>query len=248
LFCTDTHNRNYSGSADEATQEFNLVRQAMDVLSMQKNSPPLFRLNNGEPSEVESDEDEWVDLCMSDLPPGMDLYQEIDLQTILQAEQVTKLVLDTYTWAQNDELQENAPELAEVVLRLGRPVPGDDQTEEEERSTIDALIELHQSLSGAVEIVRAGPSLSDPYNRFSYEFRLSSDAARFPDLNKLRRKEDTLLRVDAKKSQQLAMVQNEISIVENLLTRRLVGSLINGAVDAVSRLLCAYCSQNFFNG
>ncbi|EJK61256.1 hypothetical protein THAOC_18295, partial [Thalassiosira oceanica] len=221
-------------SADEAIREFNLVGQAMDVL-VQKKSPPLFRLNKGEPSEVESDEDEWVDLCVSDdLPPGMDLYQEIDLQTILQAEQVAKLVIDTYAWA--DEVQGNAPELADVMLRLGDPVPGDDQTEEadeEERgSTIDGLIELYRSLSGAVEIVRSGPSLSDPYNRFSYVFRLSSDDARFPDLNKLRRKEERLLRADAKKSQQLAVVQNEISVVSNLITRRLISSMITGAPDA----------------
>ena len=228
-------------SADEAISEFNLVRQAMDVLSVQKNSPPLFRLNNGEPSEVESDEDEWVDLCTSDLPPGMDLFQEIDLQTVLQAEQVIKLVMDTIAWA--DELRESAPELADVMLRLGRPVPCDDQTEkveddEDERSTVDGLVELHQSLRGAVEIFRSGPSLSDPYNRLSYIFRLSSDSARFPELNKLRRKEEKLLQADVKKNQQLAMVQNEISVVENLITRKLITSMISGAADAVSRLFC----------
>ena len=43
------------------------------------------------------------------------------------------------------------------------------QTDED--GNIDALLDLYQVLKGAVEVVRAGPNLSDPNNKFSYQFQ-----------------------------------------------------------------------------
>ena len=54
------------------------------------------------------------------------------------------------------------------------------------------LVDLRRALVAAVEIVRVGPNLMDPYNRLSYEFRLTSENGRFPELDALRKREELL--------------------------------------------------------
>ena len=61
----------------------------------------------------------------------------------------------------------------------------------EESTRVGPFVDLHRALEGAVEIVRAGPSLSDPDNRRSYAFQLAN--GKFPELDALREREGRLL-------------------------------------------------------
>lgn len=88
-------------SAEDCVNEYKLVQEAMDLLNFHNNGstgkdvllPPIFKLSDG---DTGSDEDGWVEACMSS---QLDIYQEIDLETILQAECLVKLLLDTHDWA-----------------------------------------------------------------------------------------------------------------------------------------------------
>ena len=65
--------------AEEATIEYEFVHQAMEILHSQQS------LNSAIPlpisMSVDSDDNEWIDLCLNPLPPGMDIHQEIDLES-----------------------------------------------------------------------------------------------------------------------------------------------------------------------
>lgn len=237
-------------SAEEAMHEYDLVREAMKVLRSQTSTgfaiplPPTFQLFDGVSTSIDSDDDEWIDLCLGPLPPGMDVYQEIDLETVLKAEQVVKLLLDTYKWAMGDMIRDNAPGLVDVVRQM------EHHDGEAGSRGMQSLSELYQTLRGTVEIVRAGPSLSDPDNRFSFQFRLS-DNGRFPELDKLREKEERILTKKTDNGQQLAIVRNEMAILESQITRTLITAMIRAAKDvqrgmnALARLDVVFAKASF---
>ncbi len=240
-------------SAEDAIFEYQLIDDAMKILKSQQSSnniiplPPMFDLYDGVSSAnvVDSDDDEWVHLCLGPIPQGVDIYQEIDLQTILQAEQVIKLLLMTYEWATGYDVPIG-------LVNVVRQMECNDEDEYKERNdimdvdsspsnnsyggNINNLAQLYGTLKGTVEIVRAGPSLSDPNNRFSYQFRLASGTDRFPELDRLRIKERRLMDQKRENSEQLSMVRGEISIVEDLMKRKLISSM-RQAAPAVERCM-----------
>jgi len=230
-------------SAEEAILEYKLVSEAMEILQSQQSStgriplPPMFQLYDGVSSSssttADSDDDEWIDLCLASLPPGVDIYQEIDLENILQAEQVCKLLIETYDWAMGDKIKWGSTGLVDVVKQMEYHNKEDEETERQD-GNIDTLIDLYQTLKGAVEVVRAGPSISDPNNKFSYQFQLSIGTGRWPELDTLKAKEGQILKQKGDTSQKLAIIKNEISILENQITRQLIAAMIRGT-DEVQR-------------
>ena len=229
-------------TAEEAILEYDLVREAMEILQSQQSTkdgstpmslPPMFQLYDGVSSSgIDSDDDEWIELCLNPLPPGMDVYQEIDLQTILQAEQVVKLLIETYEWTLSDTIKWNAPGLVNVVQQMG--YTDEDAGEIDvanNEGNIGTLLDLYNTLKGAIEIVRAGPNLSDMNNQFSYLFQLAGNG-RFPELDILYQKEETILNQKKEdNSQKLAIVRNEISLLEDRIKRKLITSMMRGAQD-----------------
>ena len=244
-------------SAEDATSEYELVSQAMGILKSQGllesddlpiilPLPPMFNLNDGVSStEIDSDDDEWIDLCLANLPPGMDLYEEIDLETILKAEQVVKLLLETYEWAMSDRIQQYAPGLVDVVRRM--ELFGGETDCSSVEGNVSSLLELYQTLKGSVEIVRAGPSLSDINNRFSYQFQLAG----YQELDKLKAKEEKLEQKNDATQQQLAIVQEELTLLESEITRNLIAAMIKSAPDvkrgmnALARLDAVFARASF---
>jgi hypothetical protein len=242
-------------SAEDATLEYKRVRQAMDLLAsnsslMHKNDktpiplPPMFQLFDGVSStnSAESDDDEWIDMCLISPPFGIDIAEEVDLETILQAEQVTKLLLDTYEWGMRDDVTTFAPEISNIVKEMNLMADASDATTDDSEGAISSLRNLYQILKGAVEIVRAGPNLSDLKNQYSYQFRLAADG-QFDDLDQLRQKEQQQLqkvenegsRTSEKETpnqRQLKAVREEISVLENLITRKLINAMMKAAPDA----------------
>eukprot|EP01082_Thalassiosira_pseudonana_P000338 g22.t1 g22 contig1:50349-50813(+) len=125
-------------------------------------------------------------------PFGIDIAEEVDLETILQAEQVTKLLLDTYEWGMRDDVTTFSPEISNVVKEMNLMADASDATTDDSEGVISSLRNIYQTLKGAVEIVRAGPNLSDLKNQYSYQFRLAVDG-QFDDLDQLRQKEQQQL-------------------------------------------------------
>jgi len=113
------------------------------------------------------------------------------------------------------------------------------------------LADLHRALGAAVEIVRAGPNLMDPYNRLSYEFRLASGNGRFPELDALRKREELLTTRGGDDGRELAVVRNEISMSEDLIKRRLVLAMVRAArdvrrgMDALARLDAIFARASY---
>jgi hypothetical protein len=210
-------------SAADAVQEYRLVGEAMDMLNCQNDSsgkkvvklPPMFQLFDG---NTESDEDEWVEICMNS---RLDAYQEIDLETILQAECLVKLLLDTYNWSSMDGVESSYPGLVGVVTEMS--------------ACVEYLYSLYITLESAVEIHRPKASLSD--GKF-YMFQLASGSGRFPELDSLRDSEEKLLlKIKGSKSadndinnhRQLATIREEISILEQQITNAMIASMIDAA-------------------
>lgn len=207
-------------SVENAIQEYSLVGEAMDILHCQNDSaeekvilPPMFQLIDG---DTESDEDEWVELCMNN---RLDAYQEIDLETILQAECLVKLLLDTYNWSSVDGA-DSYPGLVGVVTEMS--------------TCVEHLSNLYSTLASAVEIKRTKASLSD--GNF-FMFQLAS-GSRFPELDSLRDKEEKLLlKIQNSKSadndisnhRQLATIREELSILEQQTTNAMIASMIDAA-------------------
>ncbi len=207
-------------SVEDAVQEYRLVEEAMDMLDYQNdyekksNLPPMFNLIDG---DTGSDEDEWTDLCMNS---RLDAYQEIDLETILQAECLVKLLLDTYNWATIDGVKTSYPGLVAVVGEMS--------------TCVEYLSNLYNTIAGAVEITRPSATL-DSSNL--YMFQLAT-GGRFPELNSLREREDKLLlKIKSSKSadndinnhRQLATIREEISILEQQTKNALIASMIDAA-------------------
>lgn len=204
-----------AASVEDAVQEYRLVEEAMDMLDCQndfekKSSlPPMFNLING---DTGSDEDEWIGLCMNN---RLDVYQEIDLETILQAECLVKLLLDTYNWASIDGVKTSYPGLVAVVVEMS--------------TCIEYISNLYNTIAGTVEIGRESSNL--------YKFQLAS-GDRFPELDSLRDREDKLLLKikgskiadnDINNHRQLATIREEISILEQQTTNALIASMVDAA-------------------
>ncbi len=206
-----------AASVEDAVQEYRLVQEAMDMLDFQddfekKSSlPPMFNLIDG---DTGSDEDEWIGLCMNS---RLDVYQEIDLETILQAECLVKLLLDTYNWASIDGVKTSNPGLVSVVVEMS--------------TCIEYLSKLYNTIAGTVEINRPNASSN------LYKFQLAS-GDRFPELDSLRDREDKLLLKikgskiadnDINNHRQLATIREEMSILEQQTTNAMIASMIDAA-------------------
>ncbi len=294
-------------SADEARSEYELIREATDLLQPRVHPsygygdrdritdvetfvtttslPPMFDLFDGEVRGVENgsdddgdDDDDWLDLIMTG---GGDVYDAIDLRLIMKAEQVTKLLLDTWNWAEMDAIRWHVPGLSAVARTIttfhrddedddadgsGREEYDDDNDDDDgDGTTVGPLADLHRSIAGAVEIVRAGPNLMDPNNRISYEFRLASGNGRFPELDALRKREERLLSATMNArgggggggglnkdiGRELAVVRDEITIMEGLVERKLIRAMISAApyvkrgMDALGRLDAIFARASY---
>jgi len=210
-----------ASSQRDAIEEYGLVNEAMNILNNCTNNPgkkdvlpPMFNLIDG---DTESDEDEWIGLCMNS---RVDAYQEIDLETILQAECLVKLLLDTYNWTSMDGVESSYPGLVSVVTEMS--------------TCVEYLSKLYNTIANAVEITRPKASLNDGN---IYMFQLAN-GGRFPELDSLRDREDKLLlKIKGSKSadndlnnhRQLATIREEISIIEQQTTNVLIASLIDAA-------------------
>ena len=244
-----------ANSADMANNEYNLINDAMDILLYSSSSssgtittipkgsvlplPPMFNLNNGNDDIIDDDDDDdWIEICLHPTI-GMDIYESITYHNILQAEQIVKLLLDTYTWGTvNDEVQWYTPGLAHLAAMIIDNTTTattyhddnvDRQKDEEDTnnkdgnilvlspadSIVEPLTELYQLLKGAIEIVRAGPNLLDIHNRMSYNFQLSSSSSdgKFPELDILRAKETHLLQQQLQKTHNNNNNDKELVIV-----------------------------------
>jgi hypothetical protein len=230
-------------SANEATFEYELVRQAMELLRSQSSHtnkiplPPMFQFRNVDSISYDSDDDEWLYLCLHPLPVGADIMEEINLYMIFQAEQVTKMLLHTFEWAMDERLSDCASLLSDVIVKPMLQSNGENNETQQEQignpeSVVSSLYQLHDSLNGAIEIVREGSS--------SYQFRLSTRDGRFEELNALRQKEEEYLRrlnkvgtssTEKSLANKLAMIQNEILILEQNIKRTLVAAMMRAAPD-----------------
>ncbi|KAL7512051.1 hypothetical protein ACHAXN_009499 [Cyclotella atomus] len=252
--------------ASEATQEYNLVYQAMEVLRSQRSStgriplPPMFQLRNVEISTTytpETDDDEWIDACLSPLPLGSDILEEVDLYMILQAEQVSKLLLNTYEWAISEHVSNCVAILAEVITKPMQQLNDHDRVASEDgdskaKDVMSSLSQLHETLRGSVETTREGSN--------SYQFRLSSKNHRFKELTELRqREEDILSRLnktgtgtkEKAQANKLAMTREEIKILESQIQRSLIAAMtraapdVDLAFDALARLDVIFAKAAF---
>lgn len=252
--------------ASEATQEYNLVHQAMEVLRSQRSSsgriplPPMFQLRNVEISTTytpETDDDEWIDACLSPLPLGSDILEEVDLYMILQAEQVSKLLLNTYEWAISEHVSNCVAILAEVITKPMQQLNDHDRVASEDgdskaKDVMSSLSQLHETLRGSVETTWEGSN--------SYQFRLSSKNHRFEELTELRqREEDILSRLnktgtgtkEKAQANKLAMTREEIKILESQIQRSLIAAMtraapdVDLAFDALARLDVIFAKAAF---
>jgi DNA mismatch repair protein MutS2 len=215
-------------SAEDCVNEYKLVQEAMDLLNFHNNGstgkdvllPPIFKLSDG---DTGSDEDGWVEACMSS---QLDIYQEIDLETILQAECLVKLLLDTHDWAKESPYSG----LVGVVSEMD--------------GCAKHLSKLYHTLEGAVQIVRPKATVN---GSFYYMFQLASGNGRYPELDALHEREANLLQKvkgnknadnDMNNHRQLATLREEISILEKQTTNKLIASMIDAAPH-VERALTA---------
>ena len=233
-------------SAQEATAEYKLVHQAMEVLRSQNLSkpqlkiplPPMFDLND---SNYDTDDDEWIDTCINPLPMGEeDMVEEIDLYTILQAEKVTELLLNTFDWAAREEVMDSAPELSNVFRKVliepskhhDLDAQTDDGEDQKKLSIISSLSRLYKSLHGSVEVQKEGSK--------SYQFRLSSSHDGFKELDALRQREDDSIKrlnkvgtsaSDKAQANKLATIRDEIAAVEYQIHKSLISAMVRAAPD-----------------
>lgn len=224
-------------SASEAMHEYNLVNQAMEVLRSQNSLnriplPPMFDLRGSDSTNYtpDTDDDEWIGICLNPSPMETDIVEEIDLYMILQAEQVTKMLLNMYEWALNEEVSRSVPSLSDTIVKTMQQDIGDCKN-----TIVSSLSELYTHLRGAIEIVKEGSK--------SYQFRLSSSHNRFAELNALRqREEDYLSKLDKTgtgsnekaKANKLALVREEIALLESQIQKTLIAAMMRAAPDAES--------------
>ena len=261
-----------ANSATEATCEYELVRQAMQILKLQSLSnnntplPPMFQLRDRSTASfsMETDDDEWINVCLNPVPLGVDIAEEIDLEMILQAEQVTRLLLSTYEWAMDEQISIEFASLSEIIsntIQGSDCSDGESGTEENNTDTaLSSLSQLYETLKGAVEIVRGGPSFYDINNQFSYQFRLAAGNGRFYELDALRQREEECIEKlnnsgtgssEKQNANKLAMIREEISALENEIQRTLISAMIRAApavecaFKALARLDVIFCKATF---
>lgn len=144
-----THIIKLSQSLSEVQNEWQLVKEAMEIIASQKlgtgTLPPIYGdslspMDAGS-TRVDTDDDEWLIDILS-----MKAYESLQLEDILKADQVLNRILKTYSWAsQNDlGLEENA------LLKLWKDVD------------IAKLRELHEEIKDTVVIVKGRKSIVDP--------------------------------------------------------------------------------------
>lgn len=203
-------------SASEATQIYSLVKEA-DLVLRSSNSlnitfPPLYGAEQTPfSSEVipDTDDDDWLDSPCT----------EWNLENIIEAEQIVKMLLNVYEWSDCEEVENTLPGLA----RIGQRIEG------------RLLQKLHQELDNSVEIVRVR-TVEDPTGRNSFEFRLGG---KFTVLNVLRRRRDELISAIKNshretKSQSLIDMEEDIRLKEDEIQRGLVTAIhrVAPAIDA----------------
>ena len=195
--------------------------------------PPMFDLHGTEStiSSPDTDDDEWIEACLTPLPLGSDILEEIDLYMILQAEQVTKLLLNTYEWSVDEQISKSFPALSEIIVNCMQQM--DDNDNGRINTVLSSLNQLYETLNGAVEISREGAN--------SYNFQLTSQNGRFQDLDKLRQKEkDSLNKLnktgtsskDKAQANKLASIREQITTMEIQIQRSLIAAMIRAAPDA----------------
>ena len=132
---------NIAQTADDANKEWDLIREAMNILQEVKEGsattyPPIYAKDSSPwdvDLEVTSDDDDWL---YSILIGSQD---SLSLENILQAEQIVKRILNTHEWAHKDDLIAAYPGLAEIGADI----------------MADNLSNLYEDISDAVIIVES---------------------------------------------------------------------------------------------
>ena len=245
-------------SAREAASEYELVHQAMRVLRSQRLSvdriplPPMFSLQDTESttSSPDTDDDEWIGACLNPLPLGSDILEEIDFYMILQAEQVTKLLLKTYEWSADEQILSSVPALSNIVVNCMQQ--SGDEDDDRTDTVLSSLTQLYETLNGAIEISQEGSN--------SYQLQLSSQNGRFDNLDKLRQREKESLQrlnktgtgsIDKAQANKLTAIRDEIAILESQIQRTLIAAMTRSAPDvdlafnALARLDVIFAKASF---
>lgn len=198
-------------SAAEASDEYELVRQATAAIESTKSSAPS--LPNGSTtmgeatltlppiyggdtspfdttSPVTSDDDEWLPLALEGFAGSL------DKEAILKADKVVERLLHVYEWATSNVTVVAAPGISAIG----------------ETICANQLQMLHDDIGGSVEIVRKR-TISDPSGTKSFAFRFNGN--KFPALTLLREKEDNLLADLDSSMQQLLKTRSFASKVES---------------------------------
>lgn len=151
-------------SAEQVRARYDLMEQAVAALQGVQNTtfPPLYgaESNPWDTKTIpETDDDDWL------LNHHKMAMEDWTLEHILQAEQVTSMLLRVAKWAARPEIQTWTPLLAEIGARIDS----------------DALATIHAEIAGSVEIARVR-SISDPTGRSSFTFRINPDKFRILQL------------------------------------------------------------------
>ena len=198
-------------SAAEASDEYELIRQATAALGSTRPSapslpggstsmgevtltlPPIYGGDTSPfdtTSPVTSDDDEWLPLALEGFAGSL------DKEAILKADKVVERLLQVYEWATSSATVAAAPGISAIG----------------ETICANQLQMLHDDTGGSVEIVRKR-TISDPSGTKSFVFRFNGN--KFATLTLLREKEDNLL-VDLDSSmQQLLKTRSFASKIES---------------------------------
>jgi hypothetical protein len=159
-------------SAEQVRAEYDLMEQAAAALQGVQNTtfPPLYSAESN-PYDTktipETDDDEWL------LNHHKMAMEDWTLEHILQAEQVTAMLLRVAQWAARPEIQMWMPLLAEIGANIDT----------------DAIAAIQDEIAGSVEIARVR-SIMDPTGRSSFTFRINPD--KFRILQLLRERESDM--------------------------------------------------------
>ena len=191
-----------SKSPRESREEYERVEQATLVLSQMHNLtlPPLYGAD-AHPSDVKSlalysndDNDAWL---------FHSSQSDFSLEDIVQAEQVTTMLLRVYEWSLEEDVRTWTPFLSDIGNKI---------------SDIAASLQSTlEKIQHTVEISRVR-SITDPGGRSSFHFRLNETT--FPALGLLRKKEVDLqqrsqLDSSSKIRRELSNLQEDIIAKEN---------------------------------
>ena len=230
-----------SQTSEQARQEFEVVREALQLLSSDTEIvamhqvenltlPDIYGANSGPfdtSSIADTDDDEWLDSPV----------EKWTLEDILKADQVIHKLLRVYDWASSAPIQTWTPNLAKIGCGIHASNLGD----------------ISGDLGGSVEVTRVKTAL-DPSGRQSYQFRFSNQ--KFPVLRLLREREDELQKatVNARRQnldKELAELQEEISNIEEMIRHDLVVKVsrrrheIDRGLSTVARLDTIFAKAAF---